>query len=181
MIEPARDSQTLPSPPNDPFNANAEDWKLGPIGVGNTYVLFNFSGKAECDGCYLEFQVYSRAGSYYRRKNGVMVDYQGNPEPEKNDPRNFASFVIIKTCITAANCNCGPVKDFEKEELTSGVFYSNNGLGTFIQLYQGLREADCNGAWSYTTCDPEADHLGCLTARTVPGDGVTGGSDGAAE
>jgi RHS repeat-associated protein len=175
--------QTLPNPPNDPFGVGADDWKLGPQGTGQTYGVFEFSGKAECEGCYLEFEVVSRAGRYYRRKNGNFVDYTGaTPPAVQDDPRNFAAFVIIKTCITSVHCVCGPTKNFQSEQLTTSLFYSANGLGTYIMWTgRGLRQADCKGATNYTTCDPGADHLACLISKTKVGDGTTRGSNGATE
>ena len=167
-------------PEEDPYFP-ASIWKSR----GTHYEIKDFEFPVtECDGCQMTIEVATRAQRFYRFINGIFVNHRGEPSHDENDPRDFASLLIIKVCYTNIDCGCGATLPDHAEEWEH-LFYTN-GLGTYIQYGnqgdpppvepgkalpgKGLRQAAADYIPPVPPCDVGADYLYWLRTNSHPGD-----------
>lgn len=128
-----------------------------------------------CDGidcCNLDIEITVRAYRYYRyNSDGKPVGHNGGLIGVSNDPRDFASMVIIDVCRSNIVC-CGvPVDEDWNYSLKSDLFYEK-GRGTYIRQGNGDIE---NAAKSFNPknadcCDLGEELIMHIKQNVVPGD-----------
>ncbi|MBL8820413.1 MAG: RHS repeat-associated core domain-containing protein, partial [Planctomyces sp.] len=131
-----------------------------------------------CGGCTTTIELVSYAQRFYRTVNGQHVDHRGAPLTDRNDPRDFASLLLIKVCYSDIICPCATPPDYDEE--WEHLFY-RNGLGTYIQysetneegtvIARGIRQARDTFIVPEPACDIGAMFLYHIRANTIPGDG----------
>lgn len=119
----------------------------------------------------MDITAVARAARFYREdpSTGENIGYDGVPIGDENDPRNFASLLLVKICFTNVVCDGEEQDDYE--EVYSHIFYAD-GLGTYIRYTgRGIETASESFALA-DPCNIGREFIAHVRANSLPGDGI---------
>ena len=161
-------------PDNDPFLPAAE-WTA----IARSYrvgIHQEFEDVSCCE-CQMDIEMTARARRFYRKDplGDGWFGWDGKKIGDQNDPRNFASLLLVKVCYTDIKCDGENKPDFD--ELHSHLFYTD-GLGTYIQYPPRGMRSNADRFMASDPCNVGLDFINFLIRVTQTGDGMTpGGSE----